>query len=194
MSATAVDPAGSADTLEYLWSFGDGSPQASGPSVRHAFRDDGPFTVVLTVRDEDGGESRAQSTLTVSNVPPSATAPERQSIKVGESLSLQLSAIDVAGAEDPLTWKKLSGPGAVTPEGTFTWAPALADVGEASVRLEVSDDEGGRSEVTLVVEVLSPNAVVDVTGCGCGASGGASGLFALLFGLGVLARNRRRWA
>ncbi|AKJ02388.1 Flagellar hook-length control protein FliK [Archangium gephyra] len=190
LSATAVDPAGSADTLEYLWSFGDGSSQASGPSVRHAFRDDGPFTVVLTVRDEDGGETRAQSTLTVSNVPPSATAPERQSIKAGESLSLQLSASDVAGAEDPLTWKKLSGPGAVTPEGTFTWAPAAADVGEASVRLEVSDDEGGRSEVTLIVEVLRPNAV-DATGCGCRASGGSSGLFALLLGLGVLARSRR---
>ncbi|HZH74824.1 MAG TPA: PKD domain-containing protein, partial [Archangium sp.] len=192
LSALAVDPAGSADTLEYQWNFGDGSPQASGPSVRHAFRDDGPFTVELTVRDEDGGETRTRATLTVSNVPPSATAPERQSVKVGESLRLQLSASDVAGAGDALTWKKLSGPGAVTPEGTFTWAPTRDDVGEATVRLEVSDDEGGRSEVTLVVEVL-PLLSVDVpeTGCGCGASGGPSGLLALLLGLGALARRRR---
>jgi uncharacterized protein (TIGR03382 family) len=191
LTALAVDPAGSADTLEYLWNFGDGSPQASGPTVRHTFRDDGAFTVVLTVRDEDGGETRAQSTFTVSNVPPSVSTPERQSLKVGETLSLQLSASDVAGTEDALTWKKLSGPGAVTPEGLFTWAPTPADVGEASVRLEVSDDEGGRVEVTLVVEVL-PRYAAEAPGSGCSTSGGSSGLLALLFVLGGLAQRRRR--
>jgi len=44
LSALAVDPAGSADTLEYSWNFGDGSPPARGPRVRHAFRDDGAST------------------------------------------------------------------------------------------------------------------------------------------------------
>jgi MYXO-CTERM domain-containing protein len=195
LTAMAVDPAGSADTLEYQWNFGDGSPQASGPTVRHTFRDDGPFTVVLTVRDEDGGETRTQATFTVSNVPPSAPTPERQSIQVGDTVSLQLSASDVAGTEDALTWKKLSGPGAVTPEGLFTWIPTQADVGEASVQLEVSDDEGGRVEVTLVVEVL-PRYVVDApgSGCGCRSSGGSSGLLALLLILGGLAQRRRRAA
>ncbi len=195
LTALAVDPAGSADTLEYQWNFGDGSPQASGPMVRHTFRDDGSFTIVLTVRDEDGGETRAQATFTLSNVTPSASTPERQSLQVGDTVSLQLSASDVAGTEDPLTWKKLSGPGAVTPEGLFTWVPTNADVGEASVLLEVSDDEGGRVEVTLVVEVL-PRYVVDApgSGCGCRSSGGSSVLLALLLILGGLAQRRRRVA
>ncbi|WP_434389161.1 ELWxxDGT repeat protein [Melittangium boletus] len=191
LSALAEDPAGSADTLEYQWDFGDGSPPALGATVRHAFRDDGAFTLVLTVRDEDGGEARKQATLTVANVPPTVTAPERQFIRVGESLSLQLSASDVAGEADPLTWRKLSGPGAVTPEGLFTWAPALADVGEASIGLQVSDDDGGSAEVTLVVEVSGPNAEPPA-GCGCGASDGTSGLFAVLLGLGALSWRRPR--
>ncbi|WP_434389159.1 ELWxxDGT repeat protein [Melittangium boletus] len=190
LSALAEDPAGSADTLTYAWDFGDGSPLATGPSVRHAFRDDGAFTLVLTVRDEDGGETRAQATLTVTNVPPTAPPPERQFVRVGESLSLQLTASDVAGEADPLTWRKRSGPGAVTPEGLFTWVPTVAEVGEASIELQVSDDAGGNAEVTLVVEVSRPEAEPPA-GCGCGASDGTSGLFALL-GLGALARRRPR--
>ncbi|MBM7117763.1 ELWxxDGT repeat protein [Archangium primigenium] len=188
LSALAEDPAGDADTLTYTWDFGDGSPPALGSTVRHAFRDDGAFTVVLTVRDEDGGETWKQATLTVTNVPPTTTAPERQFIQVGESLSLQLAASDVAGEADPLTWTKLSGPGAVTPEGLFTWVPTAQEVGEASIELQVSDDEGGSAEVTLVVEV-SRLETEPPAGCGCGTSGDASGLLALL-GLGLLSGRR----
>ena len=141
------------------------------------------------MRDEDGGEARAKAPLQVANVPPSATTPERQTLLAGESLSLQLSARDVARAADPLTWKKRGGPGAVTPEGLFTWVPTVEEVGESSVLLEVSNDEGGRAEVTLVVEVWPPSAGARA-GYGCGASGGTSGLFTLLSGLLVVSRRR----
>ncbi|WP_434389157.1 ELWxxDGT repeat protein [Melittangium boletus] len=190
LSALAVDPAGDADTLTYTWDFGDGSPPALGATVRHAFRDDGAFTLVLTVRDEDGGETQQQATLLVANVTPTASTPERQFIRVGESLSLQLVAHDVAGEADPLTWTKVSGPGAVTPEGLFTWVPTAAEVGEASIQLQVSDDDGGSAEVTLVVEVSRPDEAEEAKGCGCGASGDASGLLAVLLGLGALSGRR----
>ena len=52
----ATDP-GSADqsTLQYTWSFGDGTPSASGgPSVIHSFAAPGDFTGTLTVCDKDG--------------------------------------------------------------------------------------------------------------------------------------------
>jgi hypothetical protein len=53
----ATDP-GSNDqgTLHYTWSFGDGSPSASGgPSVVHAYATPGDYAATLQVCDKDGG-------------------------------------------------------------------------------------------------------------------------------------------
>jgi PKD domain len=53
----ATDP-GSADqaTLQYTWSFGDGSPSASGgPSVAHSYSTPGDYVATLKVCDKDGG-------------------------------------------------------------------------------------------------------------------------------------------
>jgi len=52
----ATDP-GSADqaTLQYTWTFGDGSPSATGgPSVLHAYALPGDYTATLQVCDKDG--------------------------------------------------------------------------------------------------------------------------------------------
>jgi hypothetical protein len=52
----ATDP-GSADqpTLNYTWSFGDGSPSASGgPSVAHSYATPGDYVATLKVCDKDG--------------------------------------------------------------------------------------------------------------------------------------------
>src|SRR5262249_59250410 len=53
----ATDP-GSADqaTLNYTWSFGDGSPSASGgPNATHAYATPGDYVATLKVCDKDGG-------------------------------------------------------------------------------------------------------------------------------------------
>jgi hypothetical protein len=53
----ATDP-GSDDqaTLQYTWTFGDGSPSASGgPSVLHAYATPGDYVATLKVCDKDGG-------------------------------------------------------------------------------------------------------------------------------------------
>jgi hypothetical protein len=53
----ATDP-GSNDqaTLQYTWTFGDGSPSATGgPSVAHAYATPGDYTATLQVCDKDGG-------------------------------------------------------------------------------------------------------------------------------------------
>jgi cysteine-rich repeat protein len=54
-NGSATDP-GAADqaTLQYQWSFGDGSPSATGgPSVQHAYSAPGTYTATLTVCDKD---------------------------------------------------------------------------------------------------------------------------------------------
>ena len=53
----ATDP-GSNDqaTLQYTWTFGDGSPSATGgPSVVHAYATPGDYVATLQVCDKDGG-------------------------------------------------------------------------------------------------------------------------------------------
>jgi hypothetical protein len=61
----ATDP-GSGDSLEYEWSFGDGTPSATGgPSVTHVYAQPGTYVATFTVTDDDGGGDTDTRTITV---------------------------------------------------------------------------------------------------------------------------------
>jgi PKD repeat protein len=47
------DP-GAADTLSFVWDFGDGTPVVSGEQATHSYNAAGNYTVTLTVTDDDG--------------------------------------------------------------------------------------------------------------------------------------------
>ncbi len=53
------------DGAQVLWDFGDGTPQASGPVVEHAFPHAGAFTITQTVRDKDGQQRTSSAHATV---------------------------------------------------------------------------------------------------------------------------------
>lgn len=55
-ASASKDPDG--QIVEYLWDFGDGSPEESGPLVIHAYDTAGRYTIRLTVTD-DGGLSNS---------------------------------------------------------------------------------------------------------------------------------------
>jgi hypothetical protein len=57
LNGQATDPgANDQSTLQYSWTFGDGSPSATGgPSVAHAYAAPGDYTATLKVCDKDGG-------------------------------------------------------------------------------------------------------------------------------------------
>lgn len=64
-----------ASVASYTWDFGDGTPQASGPTQTHLFTVAGSYTVTLTVTDSNGlkdSATRAVS-LTATDQPPTAT-------------------------------------------------------------------------------------------------------------------------
>jgi PKD repeat protein len=81
---------GSRDTdgsvANYAWDFGDGSAQetTNGPTVTHVFRDtpticqEITYTVLLTVRDDDGDIGTANQRVTVTELP----RPESQACDV----------------------------------------------------------------------------------------------------------------
>jgi hypothetical protein len=53
------------DGARILWDFGDGTPQASGPVVEHAFPHAGAFTITQTIRDKDGQQRTSSAHATV---------------------------------------------------------------------------------------------------------------------------------
>src|SRR6266496_3249609 len=62
-SSTSSDPDGTVAT--YSWSFGDGAPMVTTPTVTHMYGPSGTFIVSLTVRDNQGATNSIQHSVTV---------------------------------------------------------------------------------------------------------------------------------
>jgi hypothetical protein len=81
----------------YAWSFGDGSANATGPSVTHSFTTAGTYTVTLTITDRGGNTSTATQTITVlskgSGTSPAPPPPTPQSVGLQAHLQLLPSSL-----------------------------------------------------------------------------------------------------
>lgn len=106
-AAASEDPDG--DPIEFDWDFGDGTQQAGGTDVEHAYAA-GTYTATLTVRDDQGAEDRASVRIDAGNTPPVprflVPAPH-QRFSVGEVIRLRGSATDAEDgtlAGSKLTW------------------------------------------------------------------------------------------
>jgi MYXO-CTERM domain-containing protein len=125
----------------------------------------------------------------VANVPPIPEAVAPQEAPLALELRLELMAADPGGAADPLRWTLVSGPGAVTPEGVFTWTPDAEGVQVVTARVE--DDDGGATD--LHFEINAVRLELTGNGCGCGSAGAGA---PLALGAALLAwwtgRRRRR--
>ena len=188
-SGSATDPG--QDTLTFEWDFTyDGATfnidatgdDLTGPST--TYPDDGANTVALRVRDEDGGVSSIQTaTVTVSNVPPSASAggptylgnegalvtnmlptPDAGGpyvVTAGDSLTYAGSATDPGN--DTLTYEwdfeydgvTFDTSGGATDSGIDLTGPSYTYTtdGIYTVALRVQDDEGASAVVTAQVTV-----------------------------------------
>jgi hypothetical protein len=94
LASQVVDP-GTADTFTYAWSVTrDGQAYASGNEANFAFtpNDNGSYLVSLTVTDDDGGVSiPVEEQIVVTNVSPTATITDNQSITYGETVTVGFS-------------------------------------------------------------------------------------------------------
>ncbi|MEJ7590078.1 MAG: PKD domain-containing protein [Planctomycetaceae bacterium] len=168
-SGTATDPAGSRDTLSYVWNFGDGSATASGADVTHIYADNGTFTVTLTVSDEDGGSASTTQTITVANVAPTAVFSNggditpSQTATVSFSNSTDPSPEDMAAAfqyfydfDNDDTFDLSSSSSSVNVPSSYT-----AGAGTKTVRGRIADKDGGNTDYSThfaVIQVLSTAA------------------------------------
>jgi PKD repeat protein len=154
----SIDPDGT--IIFYRWNFGDGSSQILDMTPTHTYADPGVYTVTLTVVDDDGRSSTANTTATIQGVifvnnPPVAMCIAPSTCLVDQEVSFDASlSNDTDGTIVGYRWDFNS-------DGTFdtdwlttpviTWM--FSSSGSVVVTLEVKDDIDAVSSFSTTVLV-----------------------------------------
>ncbi|TPW19192.1 MAG: Uncharacterized protein FD126_2933, partial [Elusimicrobia bacterium] len=164
--AAFTDP-GFLDTHTATVDWGDGSIDAAAITSKtvqgqHAYADNGAYTVTVTVADDDGGTSARNFTATVSNAAPSLAALPDQNAAEGSIVSLQGATFTDAGLSDTHTatvdWGDGTIESAVVSSKAVQAQHAYGDNGAYTVRVTVTDDDGGSSlrNFTATISNVAP--------------------------------------
>ena len=138
----------------------------------HVFADEGPYTVTVTVKDQDGGTGMQIFNLTINDVPPTIDKiADQPSVKEGDTVHVDAVAFHDQGTEDKhvatIDWGDNSTPddGTVTEHTgpTGTTVPndgsikipdhVYADEGTYTVTVTLKDADGEESPVTQTFTV-----------------------------------------
>jgi predicted extracellular nuclease len=154
LDATGSDPDG--DAVSYAWDLdGNGTFETSGQSVPY-HAGDGPATATVSVQatDATGATGTSSATVTVANVPPTATfnAPAKATVGIpfGISLTDPRDPVDTAFTY-AFDCGDGTGFGAFGSASTATCKTFVA--GALTVRGAVRDKDGGTTEYTKTVVV-----------------------------------------
>jgi PKD repeat protein len=155
------------DTLRYDWTFGD-SKGAEGMTVTHSYADEGEYIITLTVTDDDGAQSSAQSKIRIMNAVPYCSAMADQMLKEDELIILTGTGSDTKADENDLLYSWDLGipeipstPWSNTPGFEYKYS----NDGEYIAILTVKDDDSATAsaEVNIYVENVEPNAKFSVS-------------------------------
>ena len=142
--ANLVDPG--QDTITgILIDWGDGSaPEqiAAIGDVMHVYGDDGRFSIVVTLTDEDG-DAVFTKEISVGNLAPSISLAGDTHVNEGNTFNLAISGSDPAGAADPLTYTVDWGDGGPIETVSQAVMDAIGALGHVYV-----DDEDGEINAT----------------------------------------------
>ncbi len=154
--------------VSWAWDFGDGAT-SDEENPQRRFSRSGDYIVTLVVTDNEGYLSAPMElTVTVANKPPIAMftlEPARPRVAV-ETLFDASKSYDVDGRVVSFAWD-FDGDGMFDlTTASPTAAHTFLKVGEVTVGLKVTDDEGGVGTIERAVEVLpSVNAVRTIETC-----------------------------
>lgn len=145
------------EIVRWSWDFGDGA-LSDEPNPIHACADDGTYSVMLVVIDEDGDESAPMvRTLAVENAEPvAAFALSTASVIVGESVSFVDESVDPSpnGSIVHVAWdfgdRSYQAGG---PSVDLTYVHTYTAAGAFTVILYVIDDDGSVSSARQIISV-----------------------------------------
>jgi uncharacterized repeat protein (TIGR01451 family) len=186
LNGTVTD-AGSNDTHTWSWKYVAGvgvdagatcsfsSATAEDPTI--TCTDDGTVELTFTTKDDNGGESSDNATLTLKNVKPVATAAGPYTGDEGSAIELNGSADDPGDNDDPyLTYLWTVNTTGIDAGGTCTFDDATkknakvtctddSKSGKFKLSLVASDDDGGTSTASYAdLTVLNVAPVAEAGG------------------------------
>jgi PKD repeat protein len=159
--------------LSYAWDFGGGAT-ATGVNPSRTYDSPGEYTVSLVVTDALGLASASVSTtVTIGNLPPAVNAGADITVDQGAPFEMTGTFTDAGGAGDaPWSWTIGWGDGASengtssTLGGPITRTHTFTTLGAHTVRLTVTDKDGGTAFDERVVTVVDPTAEAVLVGAG----------------------------
>jgi PKD repeat protein len=157
-ASNSYDPDGS--IVSYFWNYGDDS-NATGQIVNHGYADDGNYTLVLTVTDDDNATDSTTAVKTVLNRNPVATFIESsETVYVNEIITLNASSsYDADGSIINYFWD--FGDGINTTNVVVDHS--YAQDGNYTVKLTVTDNDGATASATATKTVLNMPPVASFT-------------------------------
>ncbi|MFQ5979663.1 MAG: PKD domain-containing protein [Candidatus Heimdallarchaeota archaeon] len=151
-----------ADTHTYQWNFGDGATASGTLTPTHVYADDGVYTVMLAVTDDDNGMGTDILSVTVLNVAPTVSIDS-----IDQPQAFALPDLTILILDPTVFTGSATDPGADTL--TYDWAfgdnagasgSAVIhsyDVPDAhTVTLTVEDDDGGVGTASVGLTVWGP--------------------------------------
>lgn len=176
------------DTWDATVDWGDGTTVESiiltpnvGPAlpgeftIQHTYADDGDYTTLITITDDDGGVGTDSIVITVLNVNPTVDAGVDQEVVIHDTVNLDPATYSDPGfdcgvcgtledftaivnwgefSDEPLTVTEVPGSVGVLTEGTASGSHIYRLPGDYTVTVTVDDDDTGSTSDTLITTVL----------------------------------------
>jgi PKD repeat protein len=164
--ATGCNTTGSGDpegAVTYAWDTdGDGFDDGTGANQQFSFPTAGTRTIRLRVTDADGATADAQDTVSVNAPPTASVSCTPESVRLNEATACNASASDPDGGPISYAWD-IDGDG--FDDGSDASEQfSFPSPGTRTIRLRVTDAEGGTATAEDTVTVVgnsAPTAVVD---------------------------------
>ncbi len=166
-ASSSSDPSPEGGLVRYEWSIDsetDFELETTGPTLSHAFAEDGQYAVRVRVTDSDGAVAISEPlTVTVTNRPPivsNATWSPADPMD-GETVAFSLTASDPDGTVVSWSWTLSPGTSGSTQEFSYVFP----DDGSYLLSITVRDDDGATSQpytATIPVGNAVPVAVFTV--------------------------------